>query len=103
MGITSGGNMLDAGGGTISRKGVCYSTSVDPTTSDNVVEGGTGTSDFTSKIWALKPNTTYHVRAFATNEYGTGYGADVTFTTPARSFVMKNKKVVKLNGKIVII
>lgn len=103
MGITSGGNMIDAGGGTISRKGVCYSTSVDPTTSDNVVEGGTGTSDFTSKIWALKPNTTYHVRAFATNEYGTGYGADVTFTTPIRSFVMKNKKVIKLNGKIVII
>lgn len=103
MGITSGGNMLDAGGGTISRKGVCYSTSIDPTTSDNVVEGGVGTDDFTSKIWALKPNTTYHVRAFATNEYGTGYGADVTFTTPARSFVMKNKKVVKLNGKIVII
>lgn len=103
MGITSGGNMLDAGGGTISRKGVCYSTSVDPTTSDNVVEGGTGTSDFTSKIWALKPNTTYHVRAFATNEYGTGYGADVTFTTPIRSFGVKNKKIIKLNGKIVII
>lgn len=103
MGITSGGNMLDAGGGTISRKGVCYSTSVNPTTSDNVVEGGTGTSDFTSKIWALKPNTTYHVRAFATNEYGTGYGADVTFTTPIRSFGVKNKKIIKLNGKIVII
>jgi hypothetical protein len=103
MGITSGGNMLDAGGGTISRKGICWSTDANPDINDNVVEGGVGTDDFTSKIWALKPNTTYHVRAFATNEYGTGYGADVEFTTPAMSFVMKNKKVIKLNGKIVII
>lgn len=103
LGATSGGNMIDAGGGTISRKGICWSTDANPDINDNVVEGGVGMDDFISKIWALKPNTTYHVRAFATNEYGTGYGADVTFTTPIRSFGVKNKKIIKLNGKIVII
>ena len=31
----------------------------------------------------LEENTTYYVRAFATNSAGTGYGNIVTFTTPA--------------------
>jgi hypothetical protein len=30
---------------------------------------------------ALKPDTTYYVRLVATNPYGSGKGADVTFTT----------------------
>ncbi|MFA7066237.1 MAG: fibronectin type III domain-containing protein, partial [Dysgonamonadaceae bacterium] len=33
----------------------------------------------------LEQNTTYYVRAFATNSIGTGYGEDVIFTTPERS------------------
>ena len=30
----------------------------------------------------LEENTTYYVRAYATNSAGTGYGNTVTFTTP---------------------
>ncbi len=34
-----------------------------------------------SSLGSLTPNTTYHVRAYATNAAGTAYGADREFTT----------------------
>ena len=36
---------------------------------------------FTSAITGLTPGTLYHVRAYATNDGGTSYGYDVTFTS----------------------
>ncbi|MBA7701553.1 hypothetical protein ES703_110293 [subsurface metagenome] len=38
---------------------------------------------FSQGITGLDPRKTYHFRAFATNSFGTGYGADRTFTTLA--------------------
>ena len=80
---TSGGNVSSDGGGTITAKGLAWGTSADPTTSDNVIAGGTGTGAFVSNLTGLTLNTTYHVRAFATNSSGTAYGSDVSFTTLA--------------------
>lgn len=57
--------------GTVTRKGFCWSTSPNPTVSDNVVEAGGET--FTARIEGLKPYTKYYVAAFAVNEGGTGY------------------------------
>ena len=79
-GATSGGEVTNAGGGTVSARGVCWSTSANPTISNSHTTNGTGTGSFTSSITGLTANTTYHVRAYATNEIGTAYGADVTFT-----------------------
>ena len=79
-GATSGGNVTSAGGGTVSARGVCWSTSANPTISNSHTTNGSGTGSFTSSITGLTANTTYHVRAYATNEIGTAYGADVTFT-----------------------
>ena len=42
---------------------------------------GTGTGSFTSSITGLSPGTAYHVRAYATNSAGTGYGNDIEFNT----------------------
>ena len=42
---------------------------------------GTGTGAFTSSITGLTANTTYYVRAYATNSVGTAYGSQVSFTT----------------------
>nr|WP_321467250.1 C39 family peptidase [uncultured Desulfobulbus sp.] len=87
IGVTSafsGGDVTYSGctsSVTVTDRGVCWSTSSDPTTSDICTHDGSGTGSFTSKITGLTENTPYHVRAFATNSYGTGYGADLTFTT----------------------
>ena len=77
----SGGNVTSDGGAFVTARGVCWSTSANPTTSDNHTTNGTGTGSFTSSITGLSPNTPYHVRAYATNSEGTGYGSEEAFTT----------------------
>lgn len=78
---TSGGNITDDGGTTITARGVCWSTNENPTIDDNKTEDGTGVGSFTSSVTDLEPNTTYYVRAYATNSAGTGYGSIMSFTT----------------------
>lgn len=80
---TSGGNISYGGGATVTARGVCWSTSANPTVSNSHTSDGTGTGSFSSALTGLSLNTTYHVRSYATNSAGTGYGADTTFTTRA--------------------
>ena len=77
----SGGNVTDDGGSSVTARGVCWSTSQNPTVSDNHTTDGNGTGIFTSNITNLTANTTYYVRAYATNEKGTSYGEQKSFTT----------------------
>jgi len=77
----SGGTIISSGGAEIVNRGVCWSTSNNPTIANNVTQDWG--SSFTSFISGLAPNTTYYVRAFATNSVGTAYGNQVSFTTPA--------------------
>ena len=80
---TSGGNITNDFGNTISARGVCWSTTSSPTTANSrTTESGT-TGSFTSNITGLTANTLYYVRAYATNASGTAYGAEVSFTTSA--------------------
>lgn len=80
---TSGGNITYDGGGTITARGVCWGTNVNPTTSNLKTTDGTGVGLFTSKIDGLTAGTIYHLRAYATNSLGTAYGSDITFSTSA--------------------
>ncbi|MDZ7695438.1 MAG: GDSL-type esterase/lipase family protein [Deltaproteobacteria bacterium] len=78
---SSGGDVTSDGGAFVTARGVCWSTSANPTVSNDKTTDGTGTGSFTSAITGLSPGTTYHVRAYATNSAGTAYGSDVSFTT----------------------
>jgi len=77
----SGGNISHDMGDYVTSRGVCWSTSPKPTIDDNKTEDGKGIGNFTSTMSGLKSNTTYYVRAYATNSKGTGYGATHLFTT----------------------
>lgn len=77
----SGGNVTDDGGHDVTLRGVCWSTSQNPTVEGNHTEDGSGTGEFTNILTDLTPNTTYYVRAYATNEEGTSYGDEKSFTT----------------------
>jgi PKD repeat protein len=78
---TGGGNVISDGGSAILSRGICWSTSTNHTiTGSHTTETGT-LGPFTSNMTGLSPNTTYHVRAYATNAIGTGYGNDVAFST----------------------
>lgn len=76
-----GGNISSDGGAPITTRGVCWSTTTNPTIANNKSANGTGTGTFTSPIAGLNLNTTYYVRAYATNSSGTAYGAQVTFNS----------------------
>jgi hypothetical protein len=82
---TMGGNVTSDGDATITERGIVYSNSMNPTTSDSKVTANGTTGTFTVNLTGLTENTTYHYRAYATNSQGTSYGADETFTTSARS------------------
>jgi len=88
---TSGGNVTSAGGSTVTARGVCWSTSANPTTSNSHTSDGTGTGAFTSSITGLTPAITYHVRAYATNAAGTAYGNDIPFTTGSPATAITGK------------
>lgn len=76
-----GGNVTDNGGATVTARGVCWSTSQNPTIANAKTTDGNGNGAFNSNITGLMPNTTYYVRAYATNSAGTSYGAQKQFTT----------------------
>lgn len=78
---TGGGTVTSDGGATVTARGVCWNTTANPTVANSRTTNGTGTGTFTSNMTSLTVNTTYHVRAYATNSAGTSYGADLTFTT----------------------
>jgi hypothetical protein len=77
----SGGTVIADGGSAVTSRGVCWSTSPDPTIDNDKTIDADGTGSFTSALALLSPGTTYHVRAYATNTIGTGYGSDIQFTT----------------------
>ncbi|WP_288979825.1 putative Ig domain-containing protein, partial [uncultured Flavobacterium sp.] len=79
----SGGNVTNNGGISLTEKGICWSTTANPTINDNILaDPTTTTGNFTSNLTGLNELTTYYVRAYATNALGTSYGTQVSFTTP---------------------
>ena len=77
----SGGSITSDGGSAITNKGVCWSTSANPTISNSIVSAGAGSSSYNAVLSGLTTNTLYYVRAFAVNATGTSYGNQLTFTT----------------------
>jgi uncharacterized protein (TIGR02145 family) len=69
------------GGSDVKERGLCWSTSPDPTTLNDRTTDGKGTGTFESEVTGLAPGTSYYVRAYATNRGGTAYGDMVSLHT----------------------
>jgi hypothetical protein len=80
---TSGGIITNDGGSVITSRGICWDVNQNPDLNDTFTSDGTGTGSFTSTLNNLIPNTTYYLRAYATNSGGTIYGNQQTFTSGA--------------------
>lgn len=80
---TGGGNVTDDGGEAVTARGMCWSTAMNPTTSNNKTTDGSGTGVFVSGLTSLESGFTYYVRAYATNSIGTAYGSQQVFTASA--------------------
>ena len=75
------GNVISENGSAVTERGLCWSTSPNPTTTDNHASNGSGAGTYTVNLTGLTVNTTYYVRAYAINAYGTAYGDNVSFVT----------------------
>ena len=76
------GRILSTGSHSILERGVCYSTSPEPTYDDNYVEAALPTDVFICSLVDLEPLTRYYVRAYAINELGyISYGNEISLTT----------------------
>jgi hypothetical protein len=80
---TGGGNVTSDGGAAVTKRGIVWGILPNPTTGNANTMNGSGNGLFVSLLTGLTPNTTYHVRAYAINTAGVGYGKDIAFTTPA--------------------
>jgi uncharacterized protein (TIGR02145 family) len=87
------GIVKDDGGDAITAKGICWSTSPNPTTSSDKTIDVSGSNSFTSSLSGLTANTKYHVRAYATNSAGTSYGNEFTFKTND-IFIIKGSNII---------
>ena len=96
----SGGNITSDGGGEILERGVCLSTSPEPTITDTKIASGTGPGEFTSNISGLLPGTTYFVRAYAKNEAGTAYGEEFSFDTKIADADGNQYTIVKIGNQV---
>ena len=76
-----GGQIVTDGGKPVTKRGVCWGVTNQPTINDNKTTDGTGDGSFVSSITGLAPGVLYYVRAYATNGVGTGYGDPVSFKT----------------------
>jgi hypothetical protein len=78
----SGGTITSDGGSPITARGIVWSTTSNPTIAlTTKTIDGTGTGSFISNLTGLTTNTTYYVRAYATNSAGTSYGNEINFKT----------------------
>lgn len=76
---TCGGNVVYEGSSAVTARGVCWSTSQNPTVGGSHTEDGSGQGSFVSTLTDLTAGTFYYVRAYAINSTDTAYGEEVSF------------------------
>lgn len=77
----TGGNIISDGGTPVSKRGIVWSTTPNPTIANNSTNDGFGIGKYISELTGLTANTKYYIRAYATNQAGTAYGELISFKT----------------------
>jgi hypothetical protein len=107
-GAASGGNVTSDGGALVTARGICWSTSQNPTTASPKTTNGTGIGVFISAITGLTEGLRYYVRAYATNSVGTAYGAELSFVAvtgyslPGTGQLLKTGNVMVKIGNVLV-
>ena len=97
---TSGGSVVDNGGAPVTARGICWSTTQNPTIANPHTNDGSGTGEFVSSLTDLTPGTPYYVRAYATNSVGTAYGEELNFSTSSSYSCGSNLIISHIAGSV---
>ncbi len=99
---TGGGEVTDDGGQDVTARGVVWGESSEPTLDNKsgFTEDGDGSGAFTSSLTDLSANTTYYVRAYATNSEGTAYGEATSFTTLAGPLTVTTADITDIEAHV---
>jgi uncharacterized protein (TIGR02145 family) len=82
----AGGEVLSDATHYVTQRGICWSTSPNPTLNDPHSINGSGLGTFTAQAHNLQSSTTYYIRAYAINSAGVGYGNEISVTTQIEGF-----------------
>lgn len=107
---TVAGDVSNDGGSAITERGICWSTTANPTTANTKVAVSGTTGVFSGNLTGLTGSTVYYARAYAINTIGTSYGSDINFTTAVaavpcatiaelRSKIADNSTLYQLTGE----
>lgn len=78
---TINAEIITDGESSVTEKGICWSTQINPTINDNKKTDISNGTSISINLDGLLPLTTYYVKAYAINKKGIGYGNAITFTT----------------------
>jgi hypothetical protein len=88
---SGGGVVTDEGGSEVTSRGICWlPNNGAPTIANPKTIDGARVGSFSSAITGLVNGTTYYIRAYATNVYGTSYGPYIPVTTKVIPTVITN-------------
>lgn len=80
--VKAGGFITSNGGDEITAIGFCWSkTNAEPTIADDTTITNKTSGGFVSELTNLEPSSMYHIRGYAINSIGIGYGEVITFNT----------------------
>lgn len=82
------GEVMHEGGGLTTERGFVWSNKKGPSITDSVIEVSKGIGNF-SFVFSFEMGSTYYVKSFATNSFGTAYGQEIV--------VIVNKTLPKTN------
>lgn len=94
----SGGEITSNGGATVTARGVCWSINQNPTIDGNRTNDGSGSNSFNSSITGLAAGATYYLVAYATNEVGTAYSNQTTFSALAMLPVLLTNDILEVTS-----
>ena len=101
-----GGEVLSLGlkSVPVTEVGICWGTKTAPTVAGDHVKADASfnkVGEFDAlQLFCLVPSTKYYVRAYVTNQYGTNYGEERTFTTrePITNYLKASIEAPNFNG-----
>lgn len=80
------GSAVVTGNSDLIETGICWSDQPNPDINSNCIPNSTPINEFNIRITNLQASTTYYFKAYAKNQYATGYGDELQLSTKTEDY-----------------